>query len=93
MQAVILVGGFGTRMRPLTNTRPKPLIPFANEPLLVHTMRRLAAGGVTELILSTGYLPENFEELVPLEERAILVFWKAMIWMTKMQPAADFFPR
>ncbi len=69
MQAVILVGGFGTRMRPLTNTRPKPLIPFANEPLLVHTLRRLAAGGVTQAILSTGYLSEAFEELVPLGQK------------------------
>lgn len=66
MQAVILVGGFGTRMRPLTNTRPKPLIPFANEPLLLHTIRQLAAGGVTEIVLSTFYLPETFDELVPL---------------------------
>jgi NDP-sugar pyrophosphorylase family protein len=70
VQAVILVGGFGTRMRPLTNTRPKPLIPFANEPLLTHTMRQLAAGGVTEVILSTGYLPETFEELVPLGRKS-----------------------
>ena len=66
MQAVILVGGFGTRMRPLTTTRPKPLIPFANEPLLLHTIRQLAAGGIREVILSTGYLPETFDELVPL---------------------------
>ena len=70
MQAVILVGGYGTRMRPLTNTRPKPLIPFANEPLLLHTIRRLGAGGVTEVVLSTGYLPEAFEELVPLARKA-----------------------
>jgi mannose-1-phosphate guanylyltransferase len=66
VQAVILVGGFGTRMRPLTNTRPKPLIPFANEPLLLHTIRQLAAGGVREIILSTFYLPETFDELIPL---------------------------
>jgi mannose-1-phosphate guanylyltransferase len=66
VQAVILVGGFGTRMRPLTNTRPKPLIPFANEPLLLHTLRRLAAGGVDEVVLSTGYLPETFDVLGPL---------------------------
>jgi len=65
VQAVILVGGFGTRMRPLTNTRPKPLLPFANEPLLLHTMRQLAGGGVGEIVLSTGYLPETFDELVP----------------------------
>jgi NDP-sugar pyrophosphorylase family protein len=70
VQAVILVGGFGTRMRPLTNTRPKPLIPFANEPLLLHTLRQLAAGGIDEVILSTGYLPETFDELVPLGKDA-----------------------
>src|SRR5215510_3616467 len=52
-------------MRPLTNTRPKPLLPFANEPLLLHTMRQLAGGGVGEIVLSTGYLPETFDELVP----------------------------
>jgi NDP-sugar pyrophosphorylase family protein len=79
VQAVILVGGFGTRMRPLTNTRPKPLIPFANEPLLMHTMRQLAAGGVTEVILSTGYLPSTFEELVPLGRKAgldVVLSWE-----------------
>jgi mannose-1-phosphate guanylyltransferase len=70
VQAVILVGGFGTRMRPLTTTRPKPLIPFANEPLLLHTIRQLASGGVREVILSTGYLPETFDELVPLGRKA-----------------------
>jgi mannose-1-phosphate guanylyltransferase len=70
VQAVILVGGLGTRMRPLTTTRPKPLIPFANEPLLLHTIRQLAAGGVDEVILSTGYLPKTFDELVPLAKKA-----------------------
>ncbi|MDF2741699.1 MAG: GDP-mannose pyrophosphorylase, partial [Actinomycetia bacterium] len=63
MQAVILAGGFGTRLRPLTSTRPKPLIPFANEPFLLHTLRQLAAGGFTEVVLSTMYLPEAFDQL------------------------------
>ena len=65
MQAVILAGGFGTRLRPLTSTRPKPLIPFANEPFLLHTLRQLAAAGLTEVVLSTMYLPEAFDELLP----------------------------
>ncbi len=65
MQAVILAGGFGTRLRPLTSTRPKPLIPFANEPFLLHTLRQLAANGFTEVVLSTMYLPEAFDELIP----------------------------
>lgn len=65
MQAVILAGGFGTRLRPLTSTRPKPLIPFANEPFLLHMLRQLAAGGFHEVILSTMYLPEAFDEVIP----------------------------
>jgi NDP-sugar pyrophosphorylase family protein len=65
VQAVILAGGFGTRLRPLTSTRPKPLIPFANEPFLLHTLRQLAADGFTDVVLSTMYLPEAFDELIP----------------------------
>ncbi|HEV2892314.1 MAG TPA: NDP-sugar synthase [Actinomycetota bacterium] len=70
MQAVILAGGFGTRLRPLTSTRPKPLIPFANEPFLLHTLRQLAAGGFTEVVLSTMYLPEAFDQLLPEARKA-----------------------
>ena len=70
MQAVILAGGFGTRLRPLTSTRPKPLIPFANEPFLLHTLRQLATGGFTEVVLSTMYLPEAFDQLLPEARKA-----------------------
>ena len=70
MQAVILAGGFGTRLRPLTTTRPKPLIPFANEPFLLHNLRQLAAAGLSEVVLSTMYLPEAFDELLPAARKA-----------------------
>src|SRR5919199_2479697 len=70
VRAVILAGGFGTRLRPLTSTRPKPLIPFANEPFLLHPLRQLAAGGFTEVVLSTMYLPEAFDELLPEARKA-----------------------
>ncbi len=70
MQAVILAGGFGTRLRPLTSTRPKPLIPFANEPFLLHVLRQLAACGFSEVVLSTMYLPESFDELLPAARKA-----------------------
>jgi NDP-sugar pyrophosphorylase family protein len=70
VQAIILAGGFGTRLRPLTSTRPKPLIPFANEPFLLHTLRQLAAGGFTEVVLSTMYLPEAFDQLLPEARKA-----------------------
>jgi mannose-1-phosphate guanylyltransferase len=65
VQAVILAGGFGTRLRPLTSTRPKPLIPFANEPFLIHMLRQLASSGFNDVVLSTMYLPEAFDELIP----------------------------
>lgn len=70
MQAVILAGGFGTRLRPLTSTRPKPLIPFANEPFLLHMLRQLASSGFNDVVLSTMYLPEAFDELIPAARKA-----------------------
>ncbi|MBA3944212.1 MAG: NDP-sugar synthase [Herpetosiphonaceae bacterium] len=61
MQAVILVGGQGTRLRPLTLTTPKPLVPLANRPTLAHILRWLAAGGVEEVILAMQYAAAAFE--------------------------------
>lgn len=61
MRALILAGGFGTRMRPLTNHVPKSLLPICNRPFLEHQVRLLATYGVTEATLLTGYLPEPFD--------------------------------
>lgn len=52
---MILVGGFGTRLRPLTFTKPKPLIEVCNKPQLVHQIEALAAAGVDEVVLAIGY--------------------------------------
>ncbi|OXA40717.1 Mannose-1-phosphate guanyltransferase beta [Folsomia candida] len=49
MKALILVGGYGTRLRPLTLFRPKPLVEFANKPILVHQLDALVAAGVTQV--------------------------------------------
>lgn len=49
MRALILVGGYGTRLRPLTLSRPKPLVEFANKPILMHQMEALVDAGVTEV--------------------------------------------
>lgn len=57
-RALILVGGFGTRLRPLTLTLPKPLVPFANEPMVLHQIRALCSVGVREVILAVNYRPE-----------------------------------
>jgi NDP-sugar pyrophosphorylase family protein len=61
MKAVILVGGEGTRLRPLTLDVPKPLLPVANVPFVERTLRRLAAVGCTEVVLSTCYRSEAFD--------------------------------
>ncbi|XP_058207155.1 mannose-1-phosphate guanylyltransferase 1-like isoform X1 [Rhododendron vialii] len=58
MKALILVGGFGTRLRPLTLSVPKPLVDFANKPMILHQIEALKAVGVTEVVLAINYQPE-----------------------------------
>lgn len=65
MRAIVLVGGEGTRLRPLTYTTPKPLLPIANEPFLARQLDWLGRHGVDEVVLSLGYLPDAFVERFP----------------------------
>jgi mannose-1-phosphate guanylyltransferase len=58
----MLVGGFGTRLRPLTLTTPKPMLPLVNIPFLEIELLHLKQYGVDEVVLSTGYLPAIFDE-------------------------------
>lgn len=58
MKALILVGGFGTRLRPLTLTLPKPLVPFANKPMIEHQIEALVKAGVKDIVLAVNYRPE-----------------------------------
>ena len=60
MRAVVLVGGEGRRLRPLTFTTPKPLLPIVNQPFLERQLVWLADHGVDEVVLSMGYLPDAF---------------------------------
>ncbi|KAL8392295.1 hypothetical protein RB595_002476 [Gaeumannomyces hyphopodioides] len=62
MKALILVGGFGTRLRPLTLTLPKPLVEFGNKPMILHQIEALAAAGVTDVVLAVNYRPEVMEK-------------------------------
>ena len=59
MQVVILAAGEGTRMRPLTYTRPKVMLPVANRPILEHLMEELTKAGVDEAVLVVGYRDET----------------------------------
>ncbi len=61
MEAVLLVGGAGTRLRPLTLSTPKPMLPVANYPCTAHQIAKAKAAGVTRIILSTSYKAEVFE--------------------------------
>ena len=65
MNAVVLVGGAGTRLRPLTLTTPKPLLPIAGVPFLERQLRWLASHGIENVVLSLGYLPDAFVEHFP----------------------------
>lgn len=58
-KAMVLAAGLGTRMRPLTNTRPKPLVSAGGKTLLDHNLDQLAASGVTEAIVNVHYLPDQ----------------------------------
>jgi mannose-1-phosphate guanylyltransferase len=57
MQAVILVGGEGTRLRPLTTTVPKPVVPLVDRPFIVYMLEWLKEHGVTDVVMAMGYLP------------------------------------
>lgn len=59
-QAVVLAGGLGTRLGELTQATPKPLLPVGGRPFLAYLLDWLARGGVEEIIVSTGYLPDAF---------------------------------
>jgi len=60
LKAVVLAGGFGTRLRPLSCTRPKLLFPIGNEPLLDWTLKNLSESNVKEVILAVNYMAEAF---------------------------------
>lgn len=67
--ALIVAGGQGTRLRPLTDTTPKPLIPFCGAPFLEGVIRRLARGGVVEVLLVVGADTSPFADLISAGRR------------------------
>lgn len=68
-EAVIVAGGFGTRMLPLTERRPKHLLEVGGVPFIEHQLRKLAAAGVEHVVLATSYRAELFEPVLGRGER------------------------
>jgi mannose-1-phosphate guanylyltransferase len=81
MKAVVLVGGEGTRLRPLTETTPKPLLPLVDRPILDHVLDHLVAHGVEEVVMSSPYLEATFEPF--LASRAGR---PRIVWVTEREP-------
>lgn len=61
MKAVVMAGGEGTRLRPLTQNRPKPLVPVLNKPIAQHIIEHLKRAGITDIIITLYYLAEEIE--------------------------------
>jgi mannose-1-phosphate guanylyltransferase len=71
MKALILVGGYGTRLRPLTLTKPKPLVEFANKPMVLHQIEALQRAGVDHVILAVSYLAADLEKEMSVEAQRL----------------------
>jgi mannose-1-phosphate guanylyltransferase len=81
MKAVVLVGGFGTRLRPLTETVKKELLPLVDRPILDHTLDRLVRHGVLEVVMSSPYLEEAFEPFIEARRGE-----PQIAWVTEREP-------
>ena len=79
---MILAAGYGKRLRPLTETTPKPLLPVSGKPMLQHHIERLSALGVTELVVNTSWLAEQIEDYFGDGHR----FGVSIRWSREQQP-------
>jgi len=102
MKAVVLVGGQGTRLRPLTETVKKELLPLVDRTILDHTLDRLVRHGVHEVIMSSPYLEEAFDPLIEArrgepditwitEEQALDTGGAIVHALHRLDPAQPFF--
>lgn len=80
MKAVVLVGGEGTRLRPLTDTMPKPLVSLVDRPILDHVLDHLGRHGVGEVVLSSAYLEEKFRDFLGRRREPRIT------WITEADP-------
>jgi mannose-1-phosphate guanylyltransferase len=81
VNAIVLVGGFGTRMRPLTETVKKELLPLVDRPILDHTLDRLVSHGVGHVVMSSPYLEEAFHPFIQARRGE-----PSITWVTEERP-------
>jgi mannose-1-phosphate guanylyltransferase len=81
VKAVVLVGGAGTRLRPLTETMPKPLVPLVDRPSLDHVLDHLVRHGVHEVIMSSPYLETTFHPFIESRRGD-----PSITWITEREP-------
>jgi mannose-1-phosphate guanylyltransferase len=81
VRAVVLVGGQGTRLRPLTETVKKELLPLVDRPILDHTLDRLVRHGVHQVVLSSSYLEETFHAFLEARHGD-----PRITWITETEP-------
>ena len=81
MKAVVLVGGEGTRLRPLTETTPKPLLPLVDRPILDHVLDHLVAHDVREVVMSSPYLEDTFHPFIEARGGE-----PSITWITEREP-------
>lgn len=87
MKALILAGGFGTRLRPLTLTQPKPLVEFANKPMILHQIEALSAVGVDTVILAVNrktkvdleYVMEEHEKRIGIKVKDFFYYFTVFL--------------
>ncbi|CAK8681528.1 mannose-1-phosphate guanylyltransferase catalytic subunit beta-like isoform X2 [Clavelina lepadiformis] len=71
MKALILVGGYGTRLRPLTLNVPKPLVEFGNKPIMLHQVEALVEAGVRTVILAVSYMSDALEKEMQIHAKRL----------------------
>jgi len=72
MKAMVLAAGFGTRLRPYSNYRPKPLFPVLGKPLLLHTLASLRAAGFVDILVNCHYLKEQVATILASEKKVVV---------------------
>src|SRR3954463_8388002 len=82
MKAVIMAGGEGTRLRPLTSNQPKPLMPLVNRPMMEHIVRLLKQHGFDDIVVTVAFLPQTIRSYFGDGEE----FGVRMVYATEESP-------